>query len=204
MSTESYIKSTEPAVQLMFMGLQLYRYLTPRPSLEQYQQEDGGIQMTLDQAQDFLKDEVDAMSLDFAKAMLSGAIIQVAYSGLNQHSTETKIPKELSITMDQKKAKFCVGRVIHGLPLGLVVYAARIQYNHWEEGMPKNRTAKDVFMHLAKVRLNDPWHDLVYELDWPLPRPVTHHVLDLELQWCNYEDYLLDMKQMLNLSVKQR
>ena len=59
-------------------------------------------------------------------------------------------------------------------------------------------------MHLAKVRLNDPWHDLVYELDWPLPRPVTHHVLDLELQWCNYEDYLLDMKQMLNLSVKQR
>ena len=199
MSAESYIKSTEPAVQLMFMGLQLYRHLTPRSSLEQYRQEDGGIKMTRDQAQDFLKDEVDAMSLDFAKATLSGAIIQAAYSGLNQHSTETKIPKELNIITDQKKAKFCVGRAVHGLPLGLVVYAARIQYNHWEEGMPKNKTAKDVFMHLSKARLIDPWHDLVYELDWPLPRPVTHHVLELELQWRKYEDYLSDMKQMLQL-----
>ncbi|MCX4187118.1 hypothetical protein [Methylophaga sp. OBS4] len=129
-SAESYIKSTEPAVQLIFMGLQLYRYLTPRPALEQYREEDGGIKMTHGQAQGFLKDEVDAMSLDTAKATLSGAIIQVACSGLNQHSTEIKIPKELNITMDQTKAKFCVGRTVHGLPLGLVVYAARIQYNH--------------------------------------------------------------------------
>jgi len=191
--------STEPAVQLMFMGLQLYRYLTPRPSLEQYREGDGGIKMTRGQAQGFLKDEVDAMSFDTAKATLSGAIIQVACSGLNQHSTETKIPKQLNITMDQKKAKFCVGRAVYGLPLGLVVYAARIQYNHWEEGTPKNKTAKDVFMHLAAAHQNDSWHDLVYELDWPVQRPVTHYVLELELKWRKYEDYILDMKQMLKL-----
>jgi hypothetical protein len=183
----------------MFMGLQLYRHLTPRPSLEQYRQDDGGIRINRDQAQHYLKDEIDAMSLDIAKSTLSGAIIQVAYSGISQHSTETKIPKELHIATDRRKAKFCIGRDVHGLPLGLVIYAARIQYNHWEEGMPKNQTAKYVFTHLASVRMNDPWHDLVYELDWPVTRPVTHHILELELQWHKYEDYLSDMKQMLHL-----
>ena len=201
MPAADYLKQTEPAVQHMFLALDLYRGLTLRPSLEKYRQDDGGIQMTRDEAIKFLRDESNAMGLDIAKATLSGAIIQVAYSGIKQYSTNKKVSKscrQLGIPI-KGKAKFCVGREIHSLPIGLIIYAARIQYNHWEEGTPKNPTAKDVFTHLRTVHLNDPWHDLVYELNWPRSRPVTHHVLQLELEWNTYNDYLSDMKQMLSL-----
>lgn len=202
MSAAKYFKDTEPAVQHMFAALEIYRNLTPRPSLEPYKQEDGGVKLTREEAIKFLREEIDALGLDVAKATLSGAIVQVAYSGIKQYSTNDEIPSscgQLGIPTDQKKAKFCVGRKIHGLPFGLIVYAARIQYNHWEEGTPLNPTAKGVFRYLHSVRMDDSWHDLVYELDWPTMRPVTHYVLQLELKWHTYDDYLSDMRQALSL-----
>ena len=182
---EDYLKGTEPAVQHMFAALEVYRAITPRPSVDKYKKNDGRIHLTGDEATQFLHDEIDAMGLDVAKATLSGGIVQVAYSGIKQYSRNTEIPASchhFDIPTDRGKAKFCIGREIHSLPIGLIIYAARIQYNHWEEGTPSNPTARAIFRYLSSVRMDDPWHDLVYELDWPKPRPVTHYILQLEFK----------------------
>lgn len=199
-SAENYLSTTEPAIQHMFMALEMYRQLTPRPSLREYKNDDGVIRLTQGQAKNYLDAEIDSMSLDIAKSTLCGAIVQVAYSGIKQFSTNTDVPRncqEYDISPKSAKAKFCVGRKVHELPIGLIIYAARIQYNHWEDGTPSNPTAKSVFRHLLSVRLDDMWHDMVYELDWPGTRPVTHYVLELELKWNKYKDYISDMKQIL-------
>lgn len=199
-SAENYLSTTEPAIQYMFMVLEIYRQLTPRPSLRDYKNDDGVIRLTQEQAKNYLGAEIDSMSLDIAKSTLCGAIVQVAYSGIKQFSTITDVPKncqEYNIYPNSAKAKFCVGRKVHDLPIGLIIYAARIQYNHWEDGTPSNPTAKSVFRHLLSVRLDDMWHDMVYELDWPIRRPVTNYVFELELKWNKYEDYISDMKEIL-------
>jgi len=202
LSAGIFLTKTEPAVRHMFLALQAYRDLTPRPSLVQFKHEDGGVPLKRDQATDFLKAESDAMELDVAKATLSGAIFQVAYSSIKLYSTNKKDSsscRQLDIPI-KRKTKFCVGRVIHGLPLGLLVYAARVQYNHWEDGGALNPTARGVFDHLAEVRSNDVWNDLVYELDWPARRLVSHHILQLELEWDTYDKYISDMREVFSLS----
>ncbi|GAH30263.1 unnamed protein product [marine sediment metagenome] len=156
--------------------------------------------LTADQARGYIQDDIDAMSLDFAKATLSGAILQVAYAGINQHSTNATLPgscQDSAISPTSPKVKFCVGRQVHAIPIGLIVYAGRVQYNHWEEGTPSNPTARAVFHHLLSARLNDMWHDMIYELDWPCTRPVAHHVVLLELTWNVYQDYASDMTEMM-------
>jgi len=40
-------------------------------------------------------------------------------------------------------------------------------------------------------------YDMVYELDWPVTRPVTHYVIELELNWYSYENYISDMKELI-------
>jgi hypothetical protein len=113
--------------------------MTPRPSLGEYKDDDGVIRLTQEQAKDYLKDEIDLMSLDVAKSTLSGGIVQVAYSGIKQFSTNVDVPQncqEYDISPGSTKAKFCVGRKVHDLPIGLIIYAARIQYNHWSDGTP--------------------------------------------------------------------
>lgn len=199
-SPESYLNSTEPAVQHMFTALQIYNQLTPRPSLEPYRMKDGVITLSAEQAIGYLKNEIDAMSLDLAKATLCGAILQVAYAGIKQNSSNSVVPdscQHFSISPTSPNVKFCIGRQVHGIPIGIIIYAARVQYNHWEDGTPSNPTAKGVFHHLLAVRYNDMKYDMVYELDWPCPRPVAHHILQLELKWNVYQDYATDMREMM-------
>lgn len=81
-SAENYLSTTEPAIQHMFMALEIYRQLTPRPSLREYKNDDGVIRLTQEQAKNYLSAEIDSMSLDIAKSTLCGAIAQVAYSGI--------------------------------------------------------------------------------------------------------------------------
>lgn len=195
-----YLKSTEAAVQHSFLAFQAYHYRTPRPSLAPYRNEDGGFHLTAEQALKFLEAESASMSLDFAKAIICGTIIQVAYTGIIQYSSNYIVPencKDFGVSISSPKSRFCIGREVHGIPIGLIIYAARVQYNHWEEGYPTNPTAKAVFGLLNSVRFSDPWNDLVYQLDWPITRPVTHHIVRLELGWRTYEDYLADMTDMI-------
>jgi hypothetical protein len=81
--------------------------------------------------------------------------------------------------------------------MGLLIFAAREQYTNWEEGTPSDPLARGVFEHLRAGRKSDIWQDLLYELDWPVKRPAPHYIIQKELKWLTYDDFLADMSQAL-------
>ncbi len=109
----------------------------------------------------------------------------------------TPLCKKFGIIPGKPFAKFCVGRTRFDIPIGLLIYSGRIQYNHWEEGEPSNKVAKNVFRHLLYAYYDNPMFDLAYELEYPGTRPVSHYIVQNELKWRTYNHYLEDMKAML-------
>jgi hypothetical protein len=64
--------------------------------------------------------------LKFSEAMFAGAILQVAYIAIRLYSRNASIPANCSalVRPSQKSAiPFCIGRDLHGIPTGLIVYA---------------------------------------------------------------------------------
>ena len=199
MSIKKFLKETEPAVKHMFAALDHYNDLNP-PRKEYFKK--NGCAQARKEVIKFMGRNITAMGLDMAKPILCGAIVQVAYSAINQFSKNGEIPDSFDrfeFPKDNEKAKFYIGREVHGLPLGLLIFAAREQYSNWEQGSPLNPTAKSVFEHLRSARKRDIWQDLLYELDWPVKRPAVHYIIQKELKWLSYDDYISDMSQALSM-----
>lgn len=197
---DSYFGDTEPAVRHMFAALQEYDAQTVPPSLGRYADQRGVVTMSRDQGLDYMKELSCSLALDFAKATLCGSIAQVAYVALKQYSRNEDVDSAcaaLGVLQASSATKFCVGRRIHGIPLGLLVYAARVQYNHWEEGTPTSAVPKAVLEALYRHYSNDLTFDMAYVLDWPSPRPVAHYILRHELRWMSYGSYVNDLRQAL-------
>ena len=200
MDADRYFAETEPATRHMFAALHEYDSVTVPPSLGAYADPSGVIRMNQAQAKEYMRNLSLSLGFEVAKATLCGSIAQVAYMAINQFSHNVVVDREcaaLSVTEGSKAAKFCVGRRVHGIPLGLLVYAARVQYNHWDEGMPSNPVPKAVFDALCRHYVTDLSFDLAYVLDWPAPRPVAHYVIRHELRWMTYDDYISDMRQVV-------
>lgn len=104
---------------------------------------------------------------------------------------------ELGVKDASAGATFCIGRDIKGIPEGLLIYAGRIQYNHWEEGEPSNPVALQVFNELVHAYYNNQSFDMVYVLNYPKHRPVSHYIIKLELGWHTPNDYIASMESML-------
>ncbi len=203
MDSDAYFADTEPAVRHMFAALSEYDALTVPPSLAAYANEDGVIRMNRDEAAGYMSDLSDSLALDFAKATLCGSVIQVANMAIEQYSHNETVDSAsagLSVSAKSRVRKFCVGRQVHGIPLGLLIYAARIQYNHRDEGVPKNPVPKAVFEALYQHYASDLTFDMAYALEWPSSRPVAHHILRHELRWMSYDDYITDMREALETS----
>ena len=141
MHLHPYIKETEPAVQHLFSGLAAY-YSASLPSILQYRGHDGIIRMTKHENEGFLRAYEAHFDLEFARAVLSGSILQIAYTGIKKYGHPMTISprcQELNVKASTPGAAFCVGRLVRNIPLGLLIYAGRIQYNHWEEGRSEER-----------------------------------------------------------------
>lgn len=199
MNLHPYVKETEPAVQHLFSGLAAY-YSGRLPSILQFRGHDGVIRMAKEENEAFLKTYEAHFGLEFARAVLSGSILQIAYTGIKKYGRSTSVsPRclELNVKVSTLGAAFCVGRLVKNIPLGLLIYSGRIQYNHWEEGEPSNPIARQIFRELVSSYSNDQDFDLGYVLDYPSPRPVSHYIVRLELGWRSYQEYLDDMITML-------
>lgn len=102
---------------------------------------------------DLIKNQKIYKSKDHARDIVAGAIIQIAYMLLEKFGLsgvkgsgalhfEKEVNRMISECEDTRyKGKkplqlplhFCLGREIGDLPLGVVIYAARNQYAHWQE-----------------------------------------------------------------------
>src|SRR3990170_1309756 len=147
MPLHPFLADTEPAVQHMFLGLAGY-YSARLPSILQYRDEAGVIRMTKEQNQEFLIAYEAHFALETARAALAGSILHIAYSALKQHPSGTTVMPQftdLGVKGVNPPPIFCVGRLVRNIPIGLLIYAGRVQYNHWEEGEPNNPVARQVF-----------------------------------------------------------
>jgi hypothetical protein len=201
MAAQAYLNSTEPAVQHLFEGLNSYDTMK-LPSIQQYVDKTGLVKMTKEENESFLKSYQDFFALEFARATLAGSILQVAYLGLKQNSPgpdDAAACAKFSIQSGSAVERFCRGRQVHGIPIGLLIYAGRVQYNHWEDGEPSGTVAKSVFQELIWAYYDNLSFDMAYELNYPSARPVSHYIVRLELNWRSYDDYLTDMKTLLEI-----
>ena len=202
MAAKAYLKSTEPAVQHLFNGLNTYDVMNLPPILK-YVDETGLVKMTKEENESFLKSYQDFFDLEFARATLAGSILQVAYLGLKQYSSgleDAAIYAKFNVQSGSSVQRFCRGRQVHRIPIGLLIYAGRVQYNHWEDGEPSGSVAQSVFRELLLAHYDDLGFDMAYKLNYPSPVPVSHYIVRYELNWRTYDDYLSDMKALLEIN----
>lgn len=96
----------------------------------------------------------------------------------------------------QKAIKFCVGRLVHDIPIGLIVYAGRNQFNHWDDKSFDFPTTQ-VFQALLNAYYENPLFDMAYELNYPERTIKANHLVLNELRWRNYEGYITDMTALI-------
>ena len=133
-----------------------------------------------------------------SEAMLAGSILQAAHMAITLFSTNSSVPAEYaSLVKSQTAIPFCVGEVRHGVPAGLIVYAARNQFCHWNEPEVHEQT-KAVFAALANAFMDDQWADLAFDLGNPTIAIYAAEVLFTALGWHTYDDYLAAMTKLIS------
>jgi len=137
--------------------------------------------------------------LKFSEAIFAGAILQVAYIAIRLYSRNASIPANCTalVRASQKSAiPFCIGRELHGIPTGLIVYAGRNQYAHWDDEQPREVTKK-VFGALSAAFNHNMLSDLAFELSNPTINVYANEVLLVALGWKSYDTYLAEMTSLL-------
>ena len=157
---------------------------------------------------------------DVAREIIAGSILQIAYTGIKEHSSPwPKSPEALAFEkgMNDINAElptprvksfllpeeWCVGRSIGNLPLGIVVYAGRNQYNHTDEKRLSTLNGV-VFDHLHVLEPR-PGNGLSFDLS----DGKTHRSYSVlwALGWTDtasgvgYPKYLKDMSHALRVEI---
>jgi hypothetical protein len=196
---QTYFEETEQAVRHLFSGMDYYDSIKP-PAIAQYADETGTIKMSKEEAESLMRISQESMALMFSRATLAGSILQVAFLCIKLFSNNDLIPckyESFRIKPGSTSIRFCVGREVNNIPIGLLIYSGRIQYNHWDEGVLTNEVAMNIFNQLYISYLENPILDLIYDLDFPEPEPKSHYIVRHELKWKSYTDYIHDMQSML-------
>jgi hypothetical protein len=204
-----YLARTESAVRHLFNGVNEYMQILKsmqsavfigsytseeeyRQALEQWNiEKDEEIQHSLAAQRDFLAEK-------HALATLCGAVLQVAAMAIRLFSTNKEVPPAFSsvLTPNTIPAKFCIGREIRGVPLGLVIYAGRNQYNHVEDSKLKepNRFIFEQLTNAYGDGIRDPAFDLNNDLIWI----YSSNIMSI-IGWRDYDAYARDMRNLLNI-----
>lgn len=134
------------------------------------------------------------MAESFAKATLCGSLLQISAKGIELHSTNAAIPKDWQtfVGPSHSAIPYCHGRLVRSVPIGLVIYAGRNQYAHFNEPSLR-RVNMEVFSRLAKSHnygqgILDPAFDLDY-----LGNEILAANVVAELGWHSYDKYANDM-----------
>lgn len=138
--------------------------------------------------------------LQFSEALFAGSILEAAYMAIKCYSPSTLIPANCAAFVKSSKSKavpFCIGPERHGVPTGLIVYAGRNQYAHWDEDELRDVNTA-VFNALDSAFADSPFADLAFDFGNPLTISIlAADVLVMALGWTSYEIYLAEMKKLV-------
>jgi hypothetical protein len=197
---EDYFRETEHAVKHFYAGLDSC-WLYYQEGLRHWDMSQVSQPMTAERKaalNRYLESAGKYFDLKFSEAMLAGAILQVAYMAIRLYSRNNSIPTScaaLVASSNKSAIQFCIGQERHGVPIGLVVYAARSQYNHWDE--KPHEVPTKVFNALSASFEHNVLADLAFELSNPTINVYASEVLLLALGWKSYDTYLGEMKSLL-------
>lgn len=210
-SAAEYLERTESAVRILFSGIEEYLrilrrvervvFVTSEPAGPKQDAAFAAWHAANAERIDKIRAaEREFVAETFALGTLCGAILQVADKALELYGSNDTIPDGLPIKLKQHHAKFCVGRTIRGVPLGLIVYAGRNQHTHFDD-QDLREPSKSVFKVLATGHgdgrdqvISDPAFDLNNKHLLSFASNVTSLI-----GWRSYEQYSLDMRSMLQL-----
>lgn len=208
-SAADYLLRTESAVRLLFSGIDSYlsvlrkatgvTFVTGEPYGPKQDAEFAAWQIeNAERLAAARAAEREFIAESFALDTLCGSILQVADKALELYGSNRAIPPGLPDSLKSHHAKFCVGRTVRTVPLGLVVYAARNQHTHFDEEALREPSAS-VFHLLATAhgygggqQIIDPAFDLNNQSLLSFASNVTSLI-----GWRSYEQYATDMRTML-------
>lgn len=137
----------------------------------------------------------------FTRGLLAGSVLKIAAQAIESYSENTTIPDEWT-KIFRKKAlpdRFFVGRTVHTVPLGLIIYCGLNQYINTasrvieeinQEVFGRIGAYGGQFEFLAFVDRGSDYRNLHSEY-------LAANVLDV-LGWGDYDRYFGDMRQALN------
>lgn len=169
--------------------------------------------------QDFVHRKANFDSVDAAREVIAGSILQIAYFGIKRHGASSgKSPKALHFEAEMNRligrsqkprikrfelpVDFCVGREVGHLPIGMLVYAGRNQYNHFDDA--RLGVVNEVVFNQLNQLFPDPGNGLSFHV-LGAGRPLSYSVINA-LGWTDndtalgFEPFQRDMFDMLQIA----
>ncbi len=211
-SANEYIAKTESAVRKLLDGVDTYLqvlrdspvpiFITSTPIGPAFVTEFEAWQVK-NRAQNDAAAETRRKFLaeSFALDTLCGALLQIAQKALECYSGNAFVPPSLAAVVKAGTAKYCVGRLVRGLPLGIIIYAARNQHAHFNEGS-LNEPSATVFEQLTTAHEHAAtvaFRDQAFDLQNPGVVSYAANVTAL-IGWRDYDAYYADLRAMLGIS----
>ncbi|MBD2498823.1 hypothetical protein [Nostoc sp. FACHB-280] len=217
-SPEEYLIATKSAVLKLFDGINSYNEIflkKPRPifNFSSNLTDSIAILEARKQAYDnWLLENETAIKLSlqaqkeyfaesFAIAALCGSLLQIASMGIQLFSTNEEIaedlPEILSSVIKPKVARFCIGRRVRNVPIGLIIYAGRNQFNHIDEEKLSGLNTT-IFNLIASYddEQDQFFRDLAFDIESRLIINFSTNIVGL-IGWKSYESYDSDMRSLL-------
>jgi len=209
-----YLDKTRSAAAKLFEGIDTYLALlhqhsttfvtsyTNQEHLERqyaawYATNRSSIQAALEAQKQYLGES-------FAQATLCGSILQLAAKAIECYSKNTEIPEDwrFLIKPEAKPVPFCTGRLIRGVPLGLVIYAGRNQHIHFEDENLREPNV-EVFRRLAMNHSygkgsTEPVIDPAFYLGTESINSFANNITAL-IGWRSVDAYETDMRKLLEI-----
>lgn len=200
-TADEYFKITEHSVRHLYAGLDsCWAYY--KMALEHWNISKVGQPLTeenKDALEKYLELSQKYFDLKFSESIFAGGILQIAFMAIQLYSSNKSIPNSC-VTLVQSKHKtaipFCIGQEHHGIPIGLIVYAGRNQYNHWDDDESHEVTDK-VFSALSDAFFDNAWSDMAFDLSNPTINIYANEILLTAMKWSSYDTYLHELKSML-------
>ncbi|HSB06454.1 MAG TPA: hypothetical protein VLK23_14815 [Thermodesulfobacteriota bacterium] len=198
---EEYLKKTEHAVLHLYQGLASCWAYYER-ALQFWDVTKAGQPLSPEKKANldlYLKLAGKYLDLKFSEATFAGSILQVAAMGIRYFSRNETIPASCVRIVPPTTSNaiaFCVGKELYGLPVGLIIYAARNQYNHWDE-KPHDVTM-NVFGALSNIFHDSILYDLAFDISNPSITIYANEVLLAVLGWNTYAKYEAEFQDLLS------
>lgn len=210
MTLKEYMDQTEFAVRQLFQSLKHYQNILDEAKLPGFTYSGSDDVDYKKKEEKFFKEHEEEnryaneklneyLGLKYSRSVICGSIFQIACMIIDKVS-KNDIEFEFIAKKNNQAIKYCIGRKVRDLPLGLAIYAARNQYSHWTNNLYS--VNKNIFDYIAKreVEINgkiEKWKDPSFNLELDYFDVHTDQLFSL-IGWKNYEDYEKDMVDMLS------